>query len=349
MADDWLVEDVPRRARCGRPRGRSPRSAAHAISSSAGYEAQTWSEPGLGLHDEGKYYVSRAFIRGSNMGVRIFAVGVLVLGLIAGITAGFLKQGGGNDSVKVAAEKAEPPRTSERISRLHPLRPTSRSKCRPVRRPRSSAPNWRRRPGPRRPRRPRLRPLARRLRRRPRPRRRSGRPAPPPAPGGRRRAGASHGGGVQELLRQPCHRLHADGGRGLRERSVRCLDPLWKKESGWNHKAQNYSSGAYGIRRRFRATRWRIRRGLGDQPGRADQVGPELHQGPLRRPLWRMAALAGQGLVLDPPRWRRLAQSQPEHPVPGSDRLPGTVVSGECPAEVVTGRNTPVTGYCPNF
>jgi hypothetical protein len=26
-----------------------------------------------------------------------------------------------------------------------------------------------------------------------------------------------------------------------------CLDKLWDKESGWNHKAQNSSSGAYGI------------------------------------------------------------------------------------------------------
>ncbi|OZV83227.1 hypothetical protein CA850_07020 [Micromonospora echinospora] len=26
-----------------------------------------------------------------------------------------------------------------------------------------------------------------------------------------------------------------------------CLDRLWKKESGWNHKAENPSSGAYGI------------------------------------------------------------------------------------------------------
>ncbi|SCG66148.1 aggregation-promoting factor C-terminal-like domain-containing protein [Micromonospora coxensis] len=26
-----------------------------------------------------------------------------------------------------------------------------------------------------------------------------------------------------------------------------CLDKLWTKESGWNHKAQNPSSGAYGI------------------------------------------------------------------------------------------------------
>lgn len=26
-----------------------------------------------------------------------------------------------------------------------------------------------------------------------------------------------------------------------------CLDPLWNAESGWNHRAHNRSSGAYGI------------------------------------------------------------------------------------------------------
>ena len=26
-----------------------------------------------------------------------------------------------------------------------------------------------------------------------------------------------------------------------------CLDKLWKKESGWNYRAENRSSGAYGI------------------------------------------------------------------------------------------------------
>ena len=32
---------------------------------------------------------------------------------------------------------------------------------------------------------------------------------------------------------------------GLRE--FRCLDNLWTRESGWNHRAVNRSSGAYGI------------------------------------------------------------------------------------------------------
>ncbi|MGH3681331.1 MAG: transglycosylase SLT domain-containing protein, partial [Natronosporangium sp.] len=39
--------------------------------------------------------------------------------------------------------------------------------------------------------------------------------------------------------------LLLDAGHGLDQMS--CLDNLWTKESGWNHRAQNPSSGAYGI------------------------------------------------------------------------------------------------------
>jgi hypothetical protein len=34
---------------------------------------------------------------------------------------------------------------------------------------------------------------------------------------------------------------------GFNMRQMGCLDRLWKRESGWNHKAANRSSGAYGI------------------------------------------------------------------------------------------------------
>ncbi|MEO3774856.1 lytic transglycosylase domain-containing protein [Micromonospora sp. B9E7] len=39
--------------------------------------------------------------------------------------------------------------------------------------------------------------------------------------------------------------LMIDAGFGIAE--FPCLDKLWNKESGWNHKARNSSSGAYGI------------------------------------------------------------------------------------------------------
>jgi len=35
--------------------------------------------------------------------------------------------------------------------------------------------------------------------------------------------------------------------KGFELEEMPCLDKLWTKESGWNHKARNDSSGAYGI------------------------------------------------------------------------------------------------------
>ncbi len=35
--------------------------------------------------------------------------------------------------------------------------------------------------------------------------------------------------------------------RAWNYREFRCLDNLWTRESNWNHKALNHSSGAYGI------------------------------------------------------------------------------------------------------
>ena len=35
--------------------------------------------------------------------------------------------------------------------------------------------------------------------------------------------------------------------RAWKMRQFRCLDSLWTRESNWNHRATNSSSGAYGI------------------------------------------------------------------------------------------------------
>ncbi|MGP3913080.1 MULTISPECIES: transglycosylase SLT domain-containing protein [unclassified Nonomuraea] len=35
--------------------------------------------------------------------------------------------------------------------------------------------------------------------------------------------------------------------RGWNKAQFRCLEKLWARESGWNHRAGNRSSGAYGI------------------------------------------------------------------------------------------------------
>lgn len=43
--------------------------------------------------------------------------------------------------------------------------------------------------------------------------------------------------------------------RGLDDTEYRCLHALWSRESGWNHFAQNPSSGAYGIPQALPATK----------------------------------------------------------------------------------------------
>lgn len=75
-------------------------------------------------------------------------------------------------------------------------------------------------------------------------------PAPPPRPEPEPAAGAPAGpvpgscGGYSGNRATGCTLLLA-AGWSLDQMS--CLDSLWTKESGWNHQAQNPSSGAYGI------------------------------------------------------------------------------------------------------
>ena len=65
-----------------------------------------------------------------------------------------------------------------------------------------------------------------------------------------------------------------------------CLDKLWTKESGWNTKATNSGSGAYGIPQALPGQQDGLGGvGLADQPGHPDQVGPRLHRGPVRLPV----------------------------------------------------------------
>jgi len=47
--------------------------------------------------------------------------------------------------------------------------------------------------------------------------------------------------------------LLLSSGFGLNQ--MPCLDKLWSKESGWNHKARNPSSGAYGIPQAYPGTK----------------------------------------------------------------------------------------------
>ncbi len=70
-------------------------------------------------------------------------------------------------------------------------------------------------------------------------------------------------------------------------------------ESGWNVTATNSSSGAYGLVQALPGSKMssaRLR--LEDQRRHADQVGPGLHELPLRQPDGRLELLAVQRLVL---------------------------------------------------
>ena len=87
--------------------------------------------------------------------------------------------------------------------------------------------------------------------------------------------------------------------RGFKIDQFPCLNKLWNRESGWNHRAYNESSGAYGIPQALPGSKMATRRvGLEDQPGDPDQVGPGLHQGSVRQSVQCVATLPGHGLVL---------------------------------------------------
>ncbi|MFY1689923.1 transglycosylase SLT domain-containing protein [Plantactinospora sp. WMMB782] len=71
--------------------------------------------------------------------------------------------------------------------------------------------------------------------------------------------------------------------KGFELSEMPCLDKLWKKESGWNHRAENKNTGAYGIPQALPGTKmasagsdWRtspatqIKWGLGYIKGRYD-------------------------------------------------------------------------------
>ena len=99
---------------------------------------------------------------------------------------------------------------------------------------------------------------------------------------------------------------------------IGCLTDLWTRESSWSETAKNTTSGAYGIaqalgqvkgvpvalnREGYRPAA--LHRGepaavgrLG--PGRADLLGPGLHQGPLRHAVRRLGTRGSRRLLLTP-------------------------------------------------
>ena len=117
-----------------------------------------------------------------------------------------------------------------------------------------------------------------------------------------------------------------------------CFSWIVSRESGWNYRATNASSGAYGLMQALPGSKmssagadWQT------QPRHPDQVGPRLHERPLRQPLRRPAVLAGQRLVLTgPPAPRRRR-------TPARERMGGGF-SLRQPRTGVTSSSSPTAG-----
>jgi hypothetical protein len=204
------------------------------------------------VHDEGNCRVSRIWIRGSNVGVRIFAVGLLVAGLVTGLTAGLLKRGS-EDTLRVRPEakvqqdaqvdfETPPPDTDNpqplppgaRVTQVRQeaaaeaaAKARAQAKADAARRAAKAKADAAKRAAEERASRGGTRP--------------DGTPvppgeSPPPTPvdcktySGVRATGCS---------------LLSWAGFGTNQMS--CLDKLFTKESHWNVHARNSSSGAYGI------------------------------------------------------------------------------------------------------
>jgi hypothetical protein len=60
-----------------------------------------------------------------------------------------------------------------------------------------------------------------------------------------------------------------------------CLDKLWKKESGWNHKAENPSSGAYGIAQAL-------------PPDKMESAGSDWETNPATQIEWGLSYIKGR-------------------------------------------------------
>ncbi len=73
---------------------------------------------------------------------------------------------------------------------------------------------------------------------------------------------------------------------------------LWNHESGWNERAENPSSGAYGIPQALPGSKLASAAPTGAPAPHPDRLGPRLHQGPLQGPVRRLVMVAGAQLVL---------------------------------------------------
>ena len=102
-----------------------------------------------------------------------------------------------------------------------------------------------------------------------------------------------------------------------------CLNNIWSRESGWRYNAEN-ASGAYGIPQALPGSKMAS---AGHRSCHADQVGPGLYPGKIRRPLQGLGVLAGPRLLLSTP------------PAEDARLLPDAPPPGRSPARLQRGAN----------
>ena len=161
--------------------------------------------------------------------------------------------------------------------RRRPPRAPPPSRARPSRPTPCGSPPTAARPTPSAPSPPPAAPSARRSRPPPWPR-----PARPP-PSGPPRAAERKRRHRQRPARPQGRRAVLMPEYGFSQSQWPCLERLWIGESGWNYKAENASSGAYGIPQSLPGSKMAtVAQRLAHQPGHPDQVGPGLHQALVR-------------------------------------------------------------------
>jgi heat shock protein HslJ len=201
------------------------------------------------VHDEGKS-VRRIFVRGSNLGIRAVAVAVLLLGLVGGLIAGTQKSKADTltaTAVEPAALATAPDAPSERATErdakvyVAEVRQSASAHAYALAQAKAKA-------------------------------KAAAAKAKAAAEAAKARAAADRKARAERASRSSSRSVTSSGGNappvpvdcnqyggnkaigcsllgwaGFATSQMSCLEPLWTRESGWNERAGNQSSGAYGI------------------------------------------------------------------------------------------------------
>jgi hypothetical protein len=202
------------------------------------------------VHDEGKS-VRRIFVRGSNLGIRAVAVAVLLLGLVGGLIAGTQKSKADTltatavepAALATAPDAASVERQAERDGKVYvaAVKQSASAQAYAVATAKAKA-------------------------------KAAAAKAKAVAEAARAKAAADRKARADRASRSSTRSLASSGGNapavpvdcakysgnkeigcsllgwaGFSTSQMNCLEPLWTRESGWNERAGNQSSGAYGI------------------------------------------------------------------------------------------------------